>query len=393
YLSSLFATLLRFFCNATSPTEIYTLSLHDALPIWVVDLSRVDVPHQADFTQPTLNAFLARGRTAWTSVRERLTELLTDEAYRPTVEPHLIPQAEVVLKLPVEVADYVDFYSSVHHAANVGRMFRPGTEPLSPNWRHLPIGYHGRSGTVVVSGTPIRRPSGQTRPSPDEPPRYGPSQRLGGDAEVGLVVGSPSPLGEPVAVADFAEHVFGVVLLNDWSARDIQSWENVPLGPFLSKSFATSISPWVVPLSALESARIPPPPQDPEPLPYLRPVEPWGLDLTLEIEWNGTVVSRPPYAQMYWTAAQQLAHMTINGASLRTGDLYASGTVSGPERDERGSFLELSWNGTETVSLGDGQARTFLEDGDTATMRGHGPTRDCVRNRLGEVNGTVAPAR
>jgi fumarylacetoacetase len=358
----------------------------------VVDLSRVDVAHQADFAQPSLNSFLTRGRPAWAAVRQRLTELLSDDAYRPTVEPHLIARADVVLHLPVEVADYVDFYSSEHHAANVGRMFRPGTEPLSPNWRHLPIGYHGRSGTVVVSGTPIRRPSGQTSPSRDEPPVYGPCQRLDVEAEVGFIVGVPSEIGEPVPVADFAKHVFGVVLLNDWSARDIQSWENVPLGPFLSKSFATSISPWVVPLSALEGARIPSPTQDPEPLPYLRPAEPWGLDLTLEIEWNGTVVSRPPYAQVYWTAAQQLAHMTVNGASLRTGDLYASGTVSGPERDERGSFLELSWNGTELVALGDGQTRTFLQDGDTVTMRGHAPGVNGNRIGFGDLTGTILPA-
>jgi fumarylacetoacetase len=216
--------------------------------------------------------------------------------------------------------------------------------------------------------------------------------RLDVEAEVGFVVGVPSTLGAPVAVADFAAHVFGVVLLNDWSARDIQAFENVPLGPFLSKSFATSISPWVVPLAALDAARITPPPQDPTPAAYLRGDEPWGLDLTLEVEWNSTVVSRPPYGQMYWTAAQQLAHLTVNGASLRTGDLYASGTVSGPSRDQRGSFLELSWNGTEPVELAGGVTRTFLEDGDTVTMRAHAPGPDGTRIGFGPVTGTILPA-
>jgi fumarylacetoacetase len=359
----------------------------------MLDLSQVDISYRDDFAQPALNPFMARGPRAWASVRAELVGLLTDEANRPAVQPHLLPRGDVRLRLPFEVADYVDFYSSEHHAANVGRMFRPDTEPLSPNWRHLPIGYHGRAGTVVVSGTPIVRPCGQLRPVRTEPPRYGPCERLDVEAEVGFVVGVPSEIGDRVGVADFADHVFGIVLLNDWSARDIQSFENVPLGPFLSKSFATSISPWVVPLSAVDGARIPSPVQDPTPLPYLRSDQPWGLDLTLEVEWNGTVVSRPPYGQMYWTAAQQLAHMTVNGASLRTGDLYASGTVSGPERDQRGSFLELSWNGTETVELGGRQSRTFLEDLDTVTMRGRARTRDGVTIGFGEVTGTVAPAR
>ncbi len=355
----------------------------------VLDLSRLDTLGRDDFATGSLNAFMARGRAAWDATRTRLIDLLTDEAHRPAVEPHLTPLSQVELRMPVEVADYVDFYSSEHHAYNVGRMFRPDSAPLTPNWRHLPIGYHGRAGTVVVSGTPIQRPYGQRRLERDQPPSYGPCQRLDIEAEVGFVVGVGSPLGTPVPVADFADHVFGVVLLNDWSARDIQAFENVPLGPFLSKSFATSISPWVVPLSALDAARIPSPAQDPQPLPYLRAGEPWGLDLRLEVEWNGTVVSAPPYAQMYWSAAQQLAHLTANGSSLRTGDLYASGTVSGPERDQRGSFLELSWNGTEPVVLAGGVRRTFLEDGDTVTIRGHAPGRNGTRIGFGALTGTV----
>ena len=358
----------------------------------VLDVSRLDVPYAADFAAPVLNPFMARGRAAWQAVRAALTELLTDEAHRPQVEPHLVPLSEVTLHLPFEVADYVDFYASEHHATNVGRIFRPTQAPLTPNWKHLPIGYHGRSGTVVVSGTPVIRPSGQRKAPADPAPTFGPCRRLDVEAEVGFVVGTPSTLGTPVGTADFAEHVFGVVLVNDWSARDIQAWEYVPLGPFLGKSFATSVSPWVVPLDALEHARTAPPAPDTPQLPYLHEEQPWGLDLQLEVEWNGTPVSRPPFAGMYWTAAQQLAQMTVNGASLRTGDLYASGTVSGPERDQRGSFLELSWNGQEPVKLSDGTTRTFLEDGDTVTIRATAPGPDDSRIGFGAVTGTIHPA-
>jgi fumarylacetoacetase len=363
-----------------------------ALGDFVLDLARLDVPYRDDFEHGSLNPFLARGRAVWTEVREAVTALVTDEAHRGAVEPHLRPQGEVTMRLPIEVADYVDFYSSEHHAANVGQIFRPGSEPLTPNWKHLPIGYHGRAGTVVVSGTPIVRPMGQRKAPTDAAPTYGPSLRLDIEAELGFVVGVPTRLGERVGVDDFADHVFGVVLLNDWSARDLQSWETVPLGPFLGKSFATSISPWVVPLAALEQARVAGPPQDPTPLPYLRRSEPWGLAIDLEVTWNGTVVSSPPFGQMYWTGAQQLAHMTVNGASLRTGDLFGSGTISGPARDQRGSFLELSWGGTEPVQLGDGTSRTFLEDGDTVTIRA-GALVGAGRIGFGELTGTVHPAR
>ncbi|MFI7523023.1 fumarylacetoacetase [Micromonospora globbae] len=340
--------------------------------------------------RPTLNAFMALGRPQWTAVRQRLTELLTDPAHRAAVEPLLVPLDEVRLLLPFEVADYVDFYSSEHHAANVGQIFRPGQPPLLPNWRHLPIGYHGRAGTVVVSGTPVTRPCGQ-RPGP-EGPTYGPSARLDIEAEVGFVVGVPSPLGSRVSVDDFADHVFGVVLVNDWSARDIQAWEYQPLGPFLGKSFATSVSAWVTPLDALADAFRPGPEQDPPVADYLRDVPHLGLDLRLQVEWNGERVSEPPFATMYWTPAQQLAHLTVNGASLRTGDLYASGTVSGPERGQVGSFLELTWGGAEPVKL-DGGTRTFLEDGDAVTITATAPGPDGTTVALGEVTGTILPAR
>ena len=362
----------------------------------ILDLTRLAREERADLADalsgPTINAFLALGRQTWTDLRAWLTQRLTDERHRPEVEPWLMPAADVQLHLPFDVADYVDFYSSEHHATNVGRIFRPDGDALTPNWKHLPIGYHGRSGTVVVSQTPVVRPSGQRKAPADATPTFGPSQRLDIEAEVGFVVGVGSQVGQPVGIADFAEHVFGVCLVNDWSARDIQAWEYVPLGPFLGKSFATSVSPWIVPLEALEAARCEPPPRDPEPLPYLRDVEPWGLDLQLEVELNGTIVSRPPFRTMYWTPAQQLAHLTVNGASLRPGDLYASGTVSGPQPEQRGSLLELTWSGKEPITLDDGATRSFLEDGDTVVMRAWAPGRGGVRIGFGEVSGTIQPA-
>ncbi|WP_432901134.1 fumarylacetoacetase [Micromonospora matsumotoense] len=342
------------------------------------------------FGRPTLNDFMALGRPQWTAARQRLVELLTDPAHRPAVEPLLVPLAEVELLLPFEVADYVDFYSSEHHAGNVGQIFRPGQPPLLPNWKHLPIGYHGRAGTVVVSGTPVVRPTGQR--ATDQGPTVGPSVRLDIEAEVGFVVGVPSALGDRVPTADFADHVFGVVLVNDWSARDIQAWEYQPLGPFLGKSFATSVSAWVTPLDALADAFVPAPQQDPPVQDYLRQTPHLGLDLRLSVEWNGEQVTAPPFAGMYWTPAQQLAHLTVNGASLRTGDLYASGTVSGPERGQVGSFLELTWGGAEPVTVG-GDTRTFLADGDTVTLRATAPGPDGTTVALGEVTGQILSAR
>ncbi|MDG4784215.1 fumarylacetoacetase [Micromonospora sp. WMMD961] len=360
---------------------------------WVFDLAAAEaadlVLAAGALCRSTLNDFMALGRPQWTAVRQRITELLTDPAHRAAVEPLLVPLDDVELLLPIEVADYVDFYSSEHHASNVGQIFRPGQPPLLPNWKHLPIGYHGRAGTVVVSGTPVIRPTGQ-RPSADGPVT-GPSVRLDIEAEVGFVVGVPSPLGQRVAVDDFADHVFGVVLVNDWSARDIQAWEYQPLGPFLGKSFATSVSAWVTPLDALGDAFVPAPDQDPPVVDYLRDVPHLGLDLRLVVQWNGEQVSEPPFATMYWTPAQQLAHLTVNGASLRTGDLYASGTVSGPDRSQVGSFLELTWGGAEPVKVGD-ETRTFLADGDTVTITATAPGPDGTTIALGEVTGTVRPA-
>ncbi|KAA1425188.1 fumarylacetoacetase [Mumia zhuanghuii] len=334
----------------------------------------------------TLNPLMAAGRATWDEVRRWLQATLVDhDSAAQHVSEHLVRLEDVVLHLPFDVADYVDFYCSLDHASNVGRLFRPDAEPLLPNWRHLPVAYHGRAGTVVVSGTDVVRPTGQ-RKAPDDPaPSYGLSTRLDVEAEVGFVVGTPSRLGEAVPTSAFADHVFGVVLLNDWSARDIQAWEYVPLGPFLGKSFATSVSAWVTPLAALEPARVPLPGQDPPPLPYLQVEEPAGYDLALEVEVDGEVVSRPPYRTTYWGPAQMLAHLTSNGASLRTGDLFASGTVSGPEREQVGSFLELSWGGREPWSLG-GEERTFLRDGDEVVLRARAGTVS-----LGEVRGRILP--
>jgi fumarylacetoacetase len=361
----------------------------------VIDLAPVASAQMLDgaqlFAEPSLNDFLALGRPAWHATREWLLELVRNENERDTVEPHLIPRSAVTMLLPFEVADYVDFYASEHHASNVGRLFRPDSEPLLPNWKHLPVGYHGRAGTVVASGTDIVRPCGQHKAPADEAPSFGPSRRLDIEVELGFVVGSPSSLGHPVPVDDFADHVYGVVLLNDWSARDIQGWEYLPLGPFLGKSFATSISPWVVSLEALEASAVPLSAQEPAVLPYLAGRDLKNFDITFEVRWNGQLVSRPPYASMYWSPAQMLAHLSVNGASVRTGDLFASGTVSGPEKDQRGSFLELSWGGREPLTV-NGEERTFLLDGDEVTITGWATTPTGARIGLGEVTGRIVPA-
>jgi fumarylacetoacetase len=279
--------------------------------------------------------------------------------------------------LPFDVADYVDFYSSLEHATNLGRMFRPDQEPLLPNWRWLPVAYHGRAGSVVASGTDVVRPRGQCKAPDEEAPTFGPSSRLDFELELGFVVGVPTWLGEPVTVEAFADHVFGVVLVNDWSARDIQAWEYVPLGPNLGKSFQTSISAWVTPLALLDDARVEAPPQDPAPLPHLAGGRDWGLDVALAVELNGETISQGNARTLYWTLPQQLAHATSNGARLRTGDLMASGTISGPEPGSEGSMIELF------------RGERFLEDGDEVVLRG----RAANGVELGEVRGRVVPAR
>jgi fumarylacetoacetase len=338
-----------------------------------------------ELAEPALNSFMALGPAAWAETRAALTERVPDA--------DAVPLDRVALHLPFRVGDYVDFYASLDHASNVGRIFRPDQEPLLPNWRHLPVGYHGRAGTVVVSGTPVVRPCGQRKAPGEDAPTYGPSRRLDIEAELGFVVGTATELGSRIGVGDLAEHVFGVVGLNDWSARDIQAWEYVPLGPFLGKSFATSVSAWVTPLAALDAAWCELPGQDPTPLDYLVSTGsdhgPRGLDIDVEVVLDGEVVSRPPYRTMYWAPAQMLAHLTVNGASTRPGDLFASGTISGPEPDTRGSFLELSWGGQEPFDDG----RTFLEDGDEVSLRYSAPGTSGGRITLGEVTGRIEPAR
>jgi fumarylacetoacetase len=339
----------------------------------IVDLraaeSDLPVP-QGTFARPSLNAFMALGGETWDAVRERLRE------YEGTV-----PTQTAALHLPFQVADYVDFYSSREHAENMGRFFRPDADPLPPNWLHLPIGYHGRSGTIVVSGTPIVRPRGQLKGPDDPQPTYGPTRRLDIELELGFVIGTPSRLGEPVSTAQALDHVFGAVLVNDWSARDIQAWEYQPLGPFLGKSFATSISPWVVPLAEL--TRTPTEPQDPPPLDYLQIPKNWAFDVDLDVRMNGHTISRTNTRHLYWNVEQQVAHLTANGASLHTGDLLATGTISGPTPDSVGSLIELTRNGAEPLELPDGTTRTFLEDGDEVVLAGAG---------LAEVAGRIVPS-
>ena len=353
-------------------------------------LASFGTPFEQLFADGCLDALLAAGPLTWRAMRAQLVEWFTDAEQRALIEPLLTDVDGARMVLPFGVADYVDFYASEHHATNVGTLFRPDSAALPPNWRHLPIGYHGRAGTIVVSGTDVRRPNGQCRDA-DGTVTFGPSSRLDIEAELAFVVGVPSTHGTPVPLGDFREHVFGLCLLNDWSARDIQAWEYVPLGPFLGKSFATSVSAWITPLDALDAAWAAPPHRDPAPMPYLDDdgrTDALAIELTIRV--NGTVVSRPPFAGMYWTAAQMLAHLTSNGASLRTGDVYASGTVSGPGRDQRGCLLELTWNGTEPLDVAGG-SRTFLLDGDEVVITATAPGRHAPIG-LGEVRGSILPA-
>ena len=348
----------------------------------VLDLAAAGIMPELT-AQPSLNALMASGRGS--EARDRAGELLS----ATTRDDALLALDDVEVMLPFVVGDYVDYYSSIHHATNLGRIMRPGVEPLLPNWKQLPVGYHGRSGTVVVSGTPVHRPCGLVA-GDDGIGHLTPTRSLDFELEVGFVVGGPvSTLIRP---DDADRHVFGVVLLNDWSARDVQGFEYQPLGPNLAKSFATSISPWVVTMDALRPYMVEPPPQDPQPDPYLRAVRPWALDIDLDVELNGETITRTNFSGMYWTFAQQLAHMTVNGATTRPGDLYGSGTVSGPERGERGSMIELTWRGAEPITLADGTTRSFLDDGDTVTMRGSCGGGIGPRIGFGAVTGTVLPA-
>lgn len=356
----------------------------------------------AVFNAPTLNPLMKHGKAGIRQLRQRIMELFrSDNGFlheRTTlVEKVVLPKDQVSMHLPVQVGDYTDFYSSREHATNVGTMFRGAENALMPNWLHLPVGYHGRASSIVVSGTAIQRPMGQMRPNPEEPPVFGPSKQLDIELETAFITFEGRPLGERIDVDEAEDFIFGMVLFNDWSARDIQAWEYVPLGPFLGKSFGSSMSPWIVTMDALEPFRTKGPAQDPTPLPYLRHSGEHSFDITLEaalIPNNAeeTVICRTNFKHLYWSMAQQLAHHTVNGCNVRAGDVMASGTISGPTPESFGSLLELSWRGTKPLTLKDGSERKFLEDGDTVVIRGH-CERDGLRIGFGEVRGEILPAR
>jgi fumarylacetoacetase len=355
------------------------------------------------FGEPVLNAFLALGRPAWSEARATISRLL--RADEPTLrdqpalrERALLTMRDVQILLPVRIGDYTDFYSSREHATNVGTMLRGAANALQPNWLHLPVAYHGRASSVVVSGTDLHRPLGQTKPESAPAPLFGPSRSVDFELEVGAVVGPGNELGQPIPITKALDHIFGLVLVNDWSARDIQGWEYVPLGPFLAKNFGTSVSPWIVSLEALEPFRTSGPAQDPEPLPYLRTSGPMTYDIQLEVLLQGEKMDRPQriclsnFKHLYWNLAQQVAHHTINGCNLQPGDLLASGTISGLTPDSYGSMLELSWRGSKPLTLSGGEQRTFLQDGDRVTMRGWCQGQG-YRVGFGEVTGRILAAR
>jgi len=354
------------------------------------------------FRRPSLNAFLSLGGPAWREARQSISDLLGEGEPRlrddaPLRARALHSASRVRMMLPAEIGDYTDFYSSREHATNVGTMFRGAENALPPNWLHLPIAYHGRASSIVTSGTDVRRPSGQTLADGAASPSFGPSRRLDFELEVGFFVGPGNALGEPVSIDRAEDHIFGFVLVNDWSARDIQKWEYQPLGPFLGKNFATSISPWVVTLDALEPFRCAGPVQEPPPLPYLAGSGAWALDIALEVSLQSDRMSSPfrlsrsNFRSLYWNVRQQLAHHTVNGCNLRPGDLLASGTISGTAKESRGSLLEIAWGGKEPIELPGGERRSFLEDGDRITMTGF-CQGDGYRIGFGEVTGRILPA-
>ncbi|NLS75328.1 fumarylacetoacetase [Bradyrhizobium brasilense] len=370
------------------------------LDLWELEQdSRLDVGPLGVFSQPSLNAFMALGPKVWSATRARISELLRSD--HPELRDNrelraraLVPMADVRLHMPFAVSGYTDFYSSKEHATNVGVMFRGKDNALQPNWLHMPIGYNGRASTVVVSGSKVRRPRGQLKPPTAEVPSFGACKRLDFELEMGVVVGRASPMGEMLTEKQAEEMIFGFVILNDWSARDIQQWEYVPLGPFQAKAFATSISPWVVTREALEPFRMQGPAQQPEPLAYLKQTQPNNYDMQLDVALRAGAMNEAKticstnFKYMYWSSVQQLVHHASSGCAMNVGDLLGSGTISGPEKHQRGSLLEISWNGTEPVELASGVTRSFLEDGDSLVMRGW-CQGDGYRVGFGEVEGTI----
>jgi fumarylacetoacetase len=373
------------------------------LDLWELEQDgRLDVGELGVFSASTLNPFMALGPKVWSRTRARISELLRHD--HPELRDNdelrrlaLVPMVDAKLHLPIAVAGYTDFYSSKEHATNVGVMFRGKDNALQPNWLHMPIGYNGRASTVVVSGTKVRRPRGQLKPPSAEHPSFGPCKRLDFELEMGVVIGQPSPMGEMLDEKRAADMIFGFVLLNDWSARDIQQWEYVPLGPFQAKAFATSIGPWIVTREALEPFRVHGPGQDPVPLPYLQQVQPNNYNLQLDVGLRAaqmtesTRICRTNFKYMYWSSVQQLVHHASSGCAMNIGDLLGSGTISGPEKDQRGSLLEISWNGTEPIELPGDIKRTFLDDGDSLSFHGW-CQGDGYRVGFGEVEGTILPA-
>lgn len=385
------------FSTASDPSPRIGTRLGD----WVIDLSILDHENvfgtrYGFFDDASLNRFMAAGRDVWREIRQRLTKLLR-ENQAPLKKEALIPVSKVQMHLPVAIGDYTDFYASREHATNVGIMFRGKENALMPNWLHLPVGYHGRASSVVITGTDVVRPRGQVKPK-DSPLEFTASRQLDFELEMGFFIGKGNELGEPISIESAHEHIFGMVLLNDWSARDIQAWEYQPLGPFLAKNFATSISPWVVTMDALEPFRVQGPEQDPAPLPYLRADSANGIDITLEVSLQSArmdkpqIISRSNMKHLYWSIEQMLTHHTITGCNMRAGDLCGTGTISGPTEDSYGSLLELTWRGEKPIQLPDGEERKFLQDGDTLTITGY-CQGDGYRIGFGEVTGRILPAK
>ncbi len=378
---------------------------------YVIDLSQLvelgyfdDLPSTdlSVFYESVLNPFISQGKEMWTATRNRLIELFSSENNDlKTNKEHqkliLLPIKEAIMCMPVDVPDYTDFYSSIEHATNVGIMFRGKDNALMPNWKHLPVGYHGRSSSIVVSGTPIHRPNGQTKADDADAPSFGPSKLFDFELEMAFITGVNTELGDSIPVYKAEDYIFGMVLFNDWSARDIQKWEYVPLGPFLGKSFGSSVSPWIVTMDALSPFKVEGPKQDPKPLDYLKENGKSNVDIKLQAsiktpEGAEKVISNTNFKYLYWSMNQQLAHQTVNGCNIRVGDMYGSGTISGPTEDSFGSLLELTWRGTKPISMPDGTERKFLQDGDTLIMKGY-CEKDGIRVGFGEVTGKVLPAK
>ena len=363
----------------------------------ILDVSAVHELGVLDFDgkvllKDTLNDFIGLGKEITSKLRLDIQNWLQDSTSILVGKPELfVKQSDAQMHMPVHVGDYTDFYSSIEHATNVGKMFRDPANALLPNWKHIPVGYHGRASSIIVSGQPIHRPKGQTIPKDANQPIFGPTQRLDFELEMGFVVGKNTKMGETVSTHDAEDYIFGLVLFNDWSARDIQKWEYVPLGPFLAKNFASSISPWIVTLDALEPFRVKGPDQEPKVLPYLEYTGEKNYDLNLEVAINDSTVCRSNFKYMYWNMTQQLAHHTVNGCNIQIGDMMASGTISGKDENSYGSMLELAWMGTKPVQLNDGTDRKFIQDGDTVTMKGFGKKGD-IRVGFGEVTTKVLPA-